>query len=274
MGQSGSTSPPKGKKILQSKLSTADKTGVLNLCDQDLKPNSSIWMKISQDGMLHKLKNVDISGNAIKGLPAEVNAMTNLKSLSASRCSLQRCHDISSLVRLVQLNLDNNDLEADVLAPLPAVLQRLSIANNHFTAIPPALGSLVNVVELNLSGNRIESTVGLGMLLALVDLSLDGNMLQELSEDMGQLASLRHLSLKGNRLGRLAVSREGQSLPEGLFVDTALDSIDLSGNAALSKAAVMEFKGVEAFMERRKRTKDKAFQGGAMMDVSVFGDMS
>jgi len=276
MGQAQSpASPPKGKKVLLQKLSTADKTGVLNLADQDLKPNSSIWLKISQDGLLPKLKSLDISGNAIKSFPAEVNMMSNLKSLTVAHCSLQRTIDISVLIKLTHLNLDNNDLESAVFAPLPHVLQRVSVANNHFTVIPPALNPLVLMVELNLSGNRIADTTGLGLLLALVDLNLDDNAITELTPDMCQLANLRHLSLQGNLLGKNSVTREGdQSIPEGVFVETSLDSIDLSRNPSLTKAIVMDFKGIPIFMERRKKTKDKAFAGGAMLDASIFGDLA
>lgn len=275
MGQSSSiASPPKGKKVLLQKLSSADKTGVLNLVDQDLKPNSSVWQKISLDGLLPKLKSLDISGNAIKSLPGEISMMANLKSLHAARCSLQRTHDISPLIKLVQINIDSNDLEADVLAPLPMNLTKLSIANNHFKAIPPTLGSLIHVVELNLSGNRIESTNGLGMLLALVDLNLDCNMLAEVSEDLCLLLNLRHISLKSNRLGKNAISREGQSIPEGVFTQTSLDSIDLSQNPAMTRAIAMDFQGVDLFLERRKKIKDRAFHGGAIMDVSLFGNIS
>ena len=275
MGNSNAAaSPPKGKKVLLAKLATADKTGVLNLADQDLKPNSSIWLKISQDGLLPKLKSLDISGNAIKGLPGELNMMTNLKSLHAARSTLQRTHDISSLNRLTQLNLDGNDLEVDVFGPLPTSLQKLSVAQNHFKTVPHVLSTLVNVIELNLGGNRIENTNGLGLLVALVDLNLDENALVEVSEDLGLLTNLRHLSLKLNKIGKSAVTREGQSIPEFLFVNTALDSIDLSNNPLLTKAMVMDFAGVDVFLERRKRTKDKAFQGGAMLDVSLFGDLA
>jgi hypothetical protein len=275
-GSSSSGSPPKGKKVLLQKLSHADKTGVLNLADQDLKPNSSIWLKISQDGMLPKLKSLDISGNGIKSFPAEINMMSNLKSLTVARCSLQRTIDISVLIKLTQLNLDNNDLEAAVFAPVPHLLQRVSVANNHFTVIPPALGPLVHVVELNLSGNRIENTSGLGLLTALVDLNLDDNAIAELTLDMCLLTNLRHLSLKGNLLSKHAVASERvseQSIPEGVFTDTALDSIDLSRNDGLTKAIVMDFKGIDVFLERRKKTKDKAFAGGAMHDTSLFGDL-
>lgn len=275
MGQTNSSSsPPKGKRVLQQKLSTADKTGVLNLADQDLKPNSSIWQKISQDGLLPKLKSLDLSGNSIKAFPGEVNMMLNLKTLIVSRCTLQRTNDISALIKLTHLNLDGNDLEVAVFAPLPHTLQKVSVASNHFTAIPPVLSQLINVIELNLGGNRINDTSGLGTLLALVDLNLDDNMIVELSPDMCSLANLRHLSVKGNQLGKNAITKpDEQSIPEGVFTETALDSIDLSKNPALTKAIVMDFKGVEVFLERRKKTKDKAFAGGALSDSSVFGDI-
>ena len=49
--------------------------------------------------------------------------------------------------------------------------------------------------------------------------------------------------------------------------------LDLSGNQMLSKAIVMEFKGMEVFIERRKRSLDRNLAGGTLMDSSLFGSL-
>jgi hypothetical protein len=55
--------------------------------------------------------------------------------------------------------------------------------------------------------------------------------------------------------------------------ETVLTVLDLSGNQMLSKAIVMEFKGMGAFIERRKRSLDRNLAGGTLMDSSLFGSL-
>jgi Leucine-rich repeat (LRR) protein len=116
------------------------------------------------------------------------------------------------------------------------------------------------------------ASAGIGQLVSLVELYLDENGLREVPDEIGRLTKLRILSLKSNNIGRSAPSSSPprQSLAAALFTDTAVISIDLAGNA-LSKSEVMAFTGVEAFLQRRKLSKDKSFTGGALSDRSLFG---
>ena len=273
----GSTTskPPKGKSVIASKLSTAEKTGVLNLADQDLKASSQVWDKLQTLGLVDKLKTVDISGNTLKYLPADILNMHHLKVLHAARCNIQRTYDMAILGRLVTLNLNDNDLEADCLAQLPVQLQRLNLSNNHLMVIPQAgLAGLGNLHELNLSGNRLISTVGIGNLTALVDLNLDNNNLSEIAVDMALCVRLKHVSLKNNKLSGKSEDGTAQSIPAPIFTDTLLDELVLTGNTMLSRAMVWNFEGVEVFVERRKRIKDRNLAGGASIDSqNVFGEL-
>ena len=218
------------------------------------------------------LKTIDISGNAVKALPVEFYAMVHLKILHASRCSIQRVSDLSTLDRLIQLDLDKNDLEVDVLGPLPASLSRLNLANNHFSGLPPTLNNLVNLAELNLSGNRIESVFGIGALVALQVLILDNNQIAEIPEDASNLVRLKQMSLKNNRLGKVSISNpEKQSIPASFFTQTQVDCITLTGNNDLKKSDVLGFNGVDIFIERRRKSKEKSLHGGAMTDFDLFG---
>jgi hypothetical protein len=88
---------------------------------------------------------------------------------------------------------------------------------------------------------------------------------------MAALVKLRRISLQNNRIVKNAFSRDGQSIPVEFLVQTAVDTINLTGNKGLRKAEVMNFDGIEAFMERRKKIKDKQFQGGALTDMNLFG---
>jgi len=277
MGVSSSSSAPgattpKGRKVINSKIDTSAKTGVLNLADQDLKPNSSVWSKLLADGVNMKLKTLDISGNPIKALPVEVYSMVNLKTLTSSRCSLQRTADMTSLVRLTHLTLDNNDLEELVVAPLPPTLTKLNISCNHLASLPQSISLLINLEELNLTHNRLVTIEGIETLVQLVTLILDDNELMELTCDFSPLTKLKRVSLKNNRLmPKSSTNPEVQSLPKELFTHTALDHIDLNQNAGLTKEEILKMDGVDEFIARRKKLKDKTFQGGAMTDFSLFG---
>lgn len=212
-----------------------------------------------------------MSGNSLKSLPVEVYSMTNLKTLHASRCGLQRISDLTPLDKLTQLYLDKNDLEIDMIMPLPVSLQKLDLSTNHFSALPPVLPGLMNLTELNLAGNRIQILTGIGGLVSLVNLILDDNAICEVPEEAANLVKLRSISLKNNRITKRAASHDGQSIPAAFFSQTNVDTIDLSGNAGLTKADVMAFEGVDKFIERRKKVKDRSFQGGAMTDFKMFG---
>ena len=124
MGSVISTPAKKGKSAIASRLAAAERGGVLDLADQELKASSQVWDKLSSQGLVVLLTSLDISGNTLKYLPWEVLQMPQLQVLHASRCNIQRTYDMSSLPLLTTFNLDNNDLEAECLAALPAQLLR------------------------------------------------------------------------------------------------------------------------------------------------------
>lgn len=224
------------------------------------------------DGLNLSIKTIDVSGNAVKALPVEFYTMVHLKILHASRCSIQRVSDLTSLERLVQLDLDKNDLEVDVLSPLPVSLLRINLANNHFSGLPPSLHNLISLVELNLSGNRIQSLTGVGHLVSLINLILDNNQIEEIPEEASNLKKLKQISLKGNKFKKKSASNpELQSIPASFFKLTLVDTINLAENTDVRQADILAFVGVDVFMERRKKSKEKSLQGGAMHDLDVFG---
>ena len=148
---SSTSGAPKGRKAIEAKLNVADKTAVLSLKDLDLKASSSVWGKIAAMGLGAKLKTLDISGNTLKTLPSEIYEMENLRIFHFSRCNVQYTHDMTSMVRLKNVDMDNNDLESDVLAPLPGSLTKLNLCNNHLANVPTmSFVELTNLKELNL----------------------------------------------------------------------------------------------------------------------------
>lgn len=271
--QNGAVTRPvaSGSKVVDAKLQSAAKTGVLNLADQNLKPSSSAWLKLGAEVYVVKLKTLDISGNQIKMIPIEVYALTNLKNLFVTRCCLQATHSLANLARVTNLKLDHNDLEASTVGFLPPLLQQLNLSYNHLVSIPPVLSASTSIVQLDLSCNRIESVEGVSCLINLVELNLDDNMLTELPREMEQLRRLHKLSLRRNRIYPKSISQQGQSIPVGLLRDTDLSSLNLEGNPGITKDNVLAFEGIDKLLERLKSTADKNFAGGALHESSLFG---
>jgi len=261
-----------GKDVLKKKLVTASKTGVLNLADQKLKATSSIWPLLNSEALIPKVKTLDLSGNTLKALPVEVYSLVNLKSLFATRCSLQYTNDMSACVKITTLKLDHNDLEMDKIAPLPPTLHMLNLSSNHLTGIPAVLGGTLMLTKLDVSGNRMESVYGIECLVNLIELVADDNLLVELPHSMCMMVKLRRVSLQRNRIGRNAMTApEQQSIPAAILVNTSIDHLELCGNPGLRKEDVLKFEGIDELLKRRQEVQDKNLAGGGMMDASLFG---
>lgn len=271
MGNQTSSGSAKGKKVVTAKVNMAVKTGVLNLSEQDLKAKSSVWVRLTDDEILTKLKSLDISRNTLKAVPAEIQGLLNLKTLIVASCELTSLVDLRQMSRLVDLQASNNSLGNGSLEGFPQSIERCDLSVNIFVSFPLELATMVNLKELNLSGNSISTVDGISVLSQLTLLYLDNNRLAELPLEIGELRGLKLISLKFNFINKKAVSREGQSLPAVLFTNTSLDRIDLHGNEGLRKSDVEKFDGIEHFLERRKQTKDKAFKGGGLVDMTLFG---
>ena len=271
MGNQTSSGSAKGKKVVASKFNMASKTGVLNLSEQGLKQKSSVWSQLADEELASKLKSLDLSQNSLKIIPAQVQSLLKLKTLIVSRCELTCLIDLRNLDQLTDIQAGDNYLGNGTLDGFPSSIQRCDLSMNRFSSFPLELITLVNLRDLNLSGNALESVDGIGAMALLTHVHLDNNLLRELPVEIGELRKLKFISLKCNLIGPRAVTRDSQSLPSGLFTDTSLDHIDLHGNADLRKADVMGFEGVEVFLERRRKTKDKSVQGGGLLDLTLFG---
>lgn len=238
-----------------------------------MKPTNKIWQALTTDSSFGtKIRSLDISDNPLKSIPKEVDALVNLKTLIASHCRLQKeSLNLEVFIHLQQLDLNHNILEVDTIVTLPVTLLKLNLSFNHFSGVPSFISHLINLTEINLSSNRIESMVGIGALTSLTILLLDDNMIVEIPNEMSNLKKLKKISLKNNRIGKRSVTTPNeQSIPESFFIDTPVDSIDLTGNP-LKNTEINQFKGLDIFHERNKLIKEKALQGGALLDFSVFG---
>lgn len=215
------------------------------------------------DGTFVKIKTLDISENMLKTLPNEIFAMVNTKTLIASRCNLPRIPNMQALDKLTNLTLDNNDLEASGFGQLPISILKLNLSFNHLQSFPISLTTITELIELDLCNNRLDVIIGIGNLINLVVLVLDDNNLRELNNELGALTKIKRLSVKRNKIGpRVKGDSNEQSISADLFTNTSLDDLNLEGNPKLTKAHVLAMSGVDAFIERRKKSKDKNFKGG------------
>lgn len=175
------------------------------------------------------------------------------------------------LTKLQMLRLDQNELDTDnFTSSLPQSLQQLHLRNNHFTLVTANIIVLKGLTHLDLSNNQLVDAGGVECLVSLQVLLLDNNQLRDLPLGIEKLTHIQHISLQNNRLQRMTRSGDEQSIPKDLLASTPLERLDLKGNH-LQQADVMSFEGVDAFLERRKGIKNKAIQGGAMIDLSLFG---
>lgn len=260
-----------GKKVLESKLNMSKKTNVLNVSDQKLQFKSKFWINFSNPDISNNLKSLDISRNSIERIPNEIARLVGLKVLIVNNCQLTEVIDLTLLIQLNEFQGSQNALENGKIFGFPQSLIRCDLSFNHFFMFPSELSSLSNLKELNLSNNAIELLDGIGMLISLTQLYLDNNRLRELPEEIQNLSQLKLLSVKYNLFTKRAVTRNDQSIPAGLFLSTELNRLELEGNTSITKAEVLDFDGINAFLERRKKVKDKHIQGGALGDLSLFG---
>lgn len=260
-----------GKKVLESKVNMSKKTGVLNVSEQGLKFKSKFWINLENPEIMESLKSLDLSKNDLEKLPTCICNLLKLKVFIANYCNLIEIIDLSSLSQLNDLQLSHNALENGKISGFPINLLKFDLSFNQFYIFPSELICLSNLKELNLSHNSIELLDGIGALISLTQLYLDHNRLREIPIEIENLTQLKLLSLKNNLLTKRAVTREGQSLPSGLFTSTELNRLDLEGNISIKKSEVLDFQGIEHFLERRKKIKDKHVQGGALGDLSLFG---
>jgi hypothetical protein len=259
-----------GKKVLESKLNMAKKTGVLNVSEQGLKYKSKFWLNF-ENPEFAELKSLDLSRNELETLPIQICNLSKVKILMIANCQLIEILDLTNLSQLTELQAAHNLLENGKIMGLPPCLSRCDLSFNRYFIFPCELTGLSNLKELNLSNNALELLDGIGVLVTLTHLYLDHNRLREVPIEIENLSQLKLLSLKFNLLSKHAATREGQSLPSGLFTSTSLNRLELEGNTSISKSEVLDFDGIDDFLERRKKVKDKHVQGGALGDLSLFG---
>lgn len=237
-------------------MEVATKTGILSLHDLKLK-------QIPPDIFdLNHLKTLDVTGNHILSYPESITNFTQLKILRLDRNNLTSLPYLKDLPRLVDVSAPGNRLADDSTLEFPADLVKLNLARNAFREMPMSVLLLLKLQSLDLSGCQIiciaEFIPGL---IGLTELILDENQIEVVPPSIIVLRKLTTLSLKRNLLRATVQGSQEQSIAPELFTSTAVERLHLDGNP-LDKAELMQMRGFDTFLERRKKQKQKELQGG------------
>jgi Leucine-rich repeat (LRR) protein len=182
-------------------------------------------------GELNKLEQLYLVNNVLDTLPAEINNCHQLRILNLTNNKLTSLPDISSLISLTDLKLNNNELRqlpdsfdsltklvylnltGNKLKQLPQSLisclsmRKLNLANNRLDTFPNSILSMIQIQELNLGGNKISTLPSeVSQLTELKSLILFGNHIYEIPNNIGKLKHLKELGLSYNNLNELPTS--------------------------------------------------------------------
>jgi len=201
-----------------------------------------------------RVNRLDLTGNKLTTIPAEVYKLTNLQELVLNNNKLKTLpQEISGLKHLEILYLNGNigfNLEQafPVIAKISS-LRELWLRESQYTSIPEnidQLGVLKNLRLLHLGSNKLMSVpnnIGklktlyrldiemnngftkipatIGDLKELKELDLEDNNLVEIPAELGKLKNLYDLDIQGNDIS---------TLPEGLSKMKSLQHLNISGN--------------------------------------------
>ncbi|KAA8677321.1 leucine-rich repeat-containing protein kinase family protein [Vibrio gigantis] len=146
------------------------------------------------------LEILDLSGNQLSDLPAELSQLTHLRIIFASNNLFTHLPDVlGSLPKLEMIGFKTNQIKTASEASLPPQLRWLILTDNAIEVLPNSLGERPRLQKLALAGNQLralpESMENLSN-LELVRLS--ANQLTEFPEFLIKLPKLAWLAFAGN----------------------------------------------------------------------------
>ncbi|XP_063596862.1 leucine-rich repeat-containing G-protein coupled receptor 5-like isoform X2 [Penaeus indicus] len=182
---------------------------------------------------------MDLSNNNLTSVPD--HAFAAYPSLQYLRLSGNRISSVSPKafqgVKLQNLYLDNNQLVGLVAGSLPETLAELSLEDNFFITIPPAVSLIRDLQMLNLARNKVTHLRN-GDFLGndkLLSLSLHQNQIVEVDDEaFTPLTSLQVLDLTENQL---------RLIPPAILSLSQLRRLHL-GNNQLTYISEESFKGL------------------------------
>lgn len=168
----------------------------MNLSGFDIDTLFPLWEELADVSI------VELTGNRIKALPADMLQLISIRQLILSYNQLSELpNGCTTLSRLNVLDLSNNKLTTlPNMAPMLS-LKVLDLTANKLGATdgtsPTAIEALIHLVRLDLGNNKLKrlSEGFASSLTKLQSLSLFRNDLTTLPEDIGNLTGLTHLDL-------------------------------------------------------------------------------
>ncbi|XP_059305971.1 leucine-rich repeat receptor-like protein kinase PXC1 [Lycium ferocissimum] len=178
------------------------------------------------------LRLLDLRNNRLNGTLISITQCTNLKLiyLSGNDFSGKIPPEISSLRRLLRLDISNNNLEGSIPIQIGNLtrLLTLRLQNNQLSGtIPKSLNVLENLKELNLSNNELYGLVPNGLYNKFGENSFDGN------EGLCGIGSLPQCSYTQT------VPSNPSSLPSSSSTDTIEEPREKKPRKGLSKGWVV-----------------------------------
>jgi Leucine-rich repeat (LRR) protein len=157
---------------------------------------------------LRGLESLDLRGNALTELPAELGELTNLKTLDVGENQLTSLpFEALSKVPLSTLNAPKNKLEGTLVPASVDRLDRLESLNVANNAIEIFAANenlyLPNLHSLLVSANRIKGLPCVSSWQSLLLLSADSNKITELPAGFMDLKNVKTADFTGNDISRL-----------------------------------------------------------------------
>ncbi len=146
------------------------------------------------------LQRLNMSGNAIKAIPDDISALTNLRQLNLSRNEIKEipeCLFRISTLQSLDVSWNSLYLIPESIKSLKC-LRQLDLSNNRIRQFPSFRFDTLQCA--NLSGNCLESfEVGFQSLDApLIDLDLSRNNLAMIPENINELVNLEKFNISEN----------------------------------------------------------------------------
>ena len=135
-------------------LEEDDEIPIDDLYEMDLSDSRLRSIPASIERLTH-LRSLSLANNELVSLPNSIGTLTTLEYLNLDDNRLTHCPKIRRLTNLVYLNISNNQIDT---LPLTSenltTLEFLDLSNNNIQIIPKSVGGL-NLLVLNLSNNPI-----------------------------------------------------------------------------------------------------------------------
>lgn len=171
---------------------------------------------------LEKLVELELDGNLLYTLPANINLLKDLQVLKFKTNRVESLPEsLSELINLRILAGMSNKINS-----LPegvgnlTNLEDLNMCENRIKVLPESFGLMKSLKKLDMSYNKLESlSPNFGLLQSLEIVQLCSNKLEELPESFKLLPSVTHLDLSSNNLKNLCPSFASHSVLQVISLD-------------------------------------------------------